>query len=137
MAGACRVISDASFPDLLFSYWAATAEDGRMSIPDLVRRQTREPARFAGLKRPRDTGARHEGRHQRDRLPEPWRWSGRKWWSTLPAGGRRLMQKARGYVATVRPVRSLTGTVRRPALCPVGWCGGPGRSRDDHRARFV
>src|ERR1700710_94661 len=42
-------ISDASFPTFLFSYWGRDREDGRMSIPDLVRRQTREPARFAGL----------------------------------------------------------------------------------------
>ena len=42
-------ISDASFPTFLFSYWGRDREEGRMPIHDLVRRQTREPARFAGL----------------------------------------------------------------------------------------
>ncbi len=42
-------ISDASFPTFLFSYWGRDRGADRMDIPDLVRRQTREPARFAGL----------------------------------------------------------------------------------------
>lgn len=42
-------ISDGSFPIFLFSYWGRNSEDGRMPLHDLVRRQTREPARFAGL----------------------------------------------------------------------------------------
>src|SRR5262249_51407239 len=48
-------ISDASFPTFLFSH---RGRDGGMSIPDLVRRQTREPARFAGL---RDRGVLKAG----------------------------------------------------------------------------
>ena len=43
-------ISDASFPTFLFSYWGRDRGADRMDIPDLVRRQTREPARFAGLR---------------------------------------------------------------------------------------
>ena len=42
-------ISDASFPTFLLSYWGRDAKDGRLSIPDLVRRQTKVPAEFAGL----------------------------------------------------------------------------------------
>jgi N-acyl-D-aspartate/D-glutamate deacylase len=94
-------ISDASFPTFLFSYWGRDVEDGRMSIPDLVRRQTREPARFAGL---HDRGVLAPGMKADINvidfpnlaLERP------EMIVDLPAGGRRLMQKARGYVATVK-----------------------------------
>jgi N-acyl-D-aspartate/D-glutamate deacylase len=94
-------ISDASFPTFLFSYWGRDVKDGRMSIPDLVRRQTREPARFAGLN---DRGVLAPGMKAdlnvidfpNLALERP------EMVVDLPAGGRRLMQKARGYVATVK-----------------------------------
>ena len=94
-------ISDASFPTFLFSYWGRDVEEGRMSIPDLVRRQTREPARFAGLT---DRGVLAAGMKADINvidfpnlaLERP------EMVVDLPAGGRRLMQKARGYVATVK-----------------------------------
>ncbi len=94
-------ISDASFPTFLFSYWGRDVVDGRMSIPDLVRRQTREPARFAGLL---DRGVLAPGMKADINvidfpnlaLERP------EMIVDLPAGGRRLMQKARGYVATVK-----------------------------------
>lgn len=94
-------ISDASFPTFLFSYWGRDRNDGRMSIPDLVRRQTKVPAEFVGLK---DRGVLAPGMKadinvidfpnlglERPQMVQD-----------LPAGGRRLMQKARGYVATVK-----------------------------------
>jgi N-acyl-D-aspartate/D-glutamate deacylase len=94
-------ISDASFPTFLFSYWGRDREDGRMSIPDLVRRQTKVPAQFAGLT---DRGVLAPGMKADINvidfpnlaLERP------NMVVDLPAGGRRLMQKARGYVATVK-----------------------------------
>jgi N-acyl-D-aspartate/D-glutamate deacylase len=94
-------ISDASFPTFLFSYWGRDREDGRMPLHDLVRRQTREPARFAGLT---DRGVLAPGMKADINiidfanlaLERP------EMVIDLPAGGRRLMQKARGYVATVK-----------------------------------
>ena len=94
-------ISDASFPTFLFSYWGRDRENGRMSIPDLVRRQTKVPAAFAGLK---DRGVIAPGMKAdinvidfpRLGLERP------QMVQDLPAGGRRLMQKARGYAATVK-----------------------------------
>ena len=93
-------ISDASFPTFLFSYWGRD-RGGRMSIPDLVRRQTRVPAQFAGLL---DRGVLAPGMKADINvidfpnlaLERP------EMVVDLPAGGRRLMQKARGYVATVK-----------------------------------
>ena len=72
-----------------------------MSIPDLVRRQTKVPATFAGLL---DRGVIAPGMKADINvidfpnlaLERP------EMVVDLPAGGRRLMQKARGYVATVK-----------------------------------
>ena len=94
-------ISDASFPTFLFSYWGRDRVDGRMSVPDLVRRQTKVPAQFAGLN---DRGVIAPGMKADINvidfpnlgLARP------EMVVDLPAGGRRLMQKARGYVATVK-----------------------------------
>jgi N-acyl-D-aspartate/D-glutamate deacylase len=94
-------ISDASFPTFLFSYWGRDRGADRMDIPDLVRRQTREPARFAGLS---DRGVLAAGMKAdiniidfaKLALERP------QMVIDLPAGGRRLMQKARGYAATIK-----------------------------------
>jgi len=94
-------ISDASFPTFLFSYWGRDRGADRMDIPDLVRRQTREPARFAGLS---DRGVLAPGMKADINvidfanlaLERP------QMVVDLPAGGRRLMQKARGYAATIK-----------------------------------
>lgn len=94
-------ISDASFQTFLFSYWGRDVVEGRMSIPDLVRRQTKVPASFAGLM---DRGVLAPGMKADVNvidfpnlgLERP------EMIVDLPAGGRRLMQKARGYVATVK-----------------------------------
>jgi N-acyl-D-aspartate/D-glutamate deacylase len=94
-------ISDASFPTFLFSYWGRDREDGRLPLHDLVRRQTREPAQFAGL---HDRGVLAPGMKADINvidfpnlaLERP------NMVVDLPAGGRRLMQKARGYAATVK-----------------------------------
>lgn len=94
-------ISDASFQTFLFSYWGRDRGEDRMNIPDLVRRQTREPAQFAGL---HDRGVIAPGMkadvniidfpnlalERPDMIID------------LPAGGRRLLQKARGYAATIK-----------------------------------
>jgi N-acyl-D-aspartate/D-glutamate deacylase len=94
-------ISDASFPTFLFSYWGRDRADGRMALHELVRRQTREPARFAGL---HDRGVLAPGMKADINvidfaglaLERP------EMVVDLPAGGRRLMQKARGYAATIK-----------------------------------
>ena len=94
-------ISDASFQTFLFSYWGRDRGADKMDVPDLVRRQTREPARFAGLT---DRGLLKPGMKadinvidfENLALERP------KMVVDLPAGGRRLMQKARGYAATVK-----------------------------------
>ncbi|MFL5282990.1 MAG: amidohydrolase family protein [Rhodopila sp.] len=94
-------ISDASFPTFLFSYWGRDRGADKMPLHDLVRRQSREPARFAGL---HDRGVLAPGMKADINvidfanlgLDRP------QMVVDLPAGGRRLLQKARGYAATVK-----------------------------------
>ncbi len=93
-------IADASNPTYLLSYWGRDRGADRFDLPWLVKRQTCDSARAMGLA---DRGTIAPGmkadlnvidfdRLDVDRpvmVPD------------LPAGGSRLLQKARGYVATV------------------------------------
>ncbi|HEY9557777.1 MAG TPA: amidohydrolase family protein [Acidimicrobiales bacterium] len=93
-------ICDASFPTTLLSYWGRDRDTGRMEVPFLVARHTRDTARAVGLL---DRGVLAPGYRAdvnlidfdglRVRRPEMRH--------DLPAGGRRLLQRADGYEATV------------------------------------
>lgn len=94
------MICDASFPTYMLTHWVRDRPTGRLSIADAVRELTSTPARVAGLQ---DRGRIAVG-YKADlnvidaaalRLHKP------VVVSDLPAGGRRLDQKADGYVATV------------------------------------
>jgi N-acyl-D-aspartate/D-glutamate deacylase len=94
------MISDASFPTFLLSYWGRDRPSGRFSIPELVRMQTWSTAQAVGLE---DRGCIAPG-YKADLnlidldalgLAAP------IMVNDLPAGGRRLLQTARGYVATL------------------------------------
>jgi N-acyl-D-aspartate/D-glutamate deacylase len=94
-------ISDASFPSFLFSYWGRDRGEDRFPLHDLVRRQSREPARFAGLN---DRGVLEVGKKADINVIDFANLALERpvMIHDLPAGGRRLMQKARGYAATVK-----------------------------------
>jgi N-acyl-D-aspartate/D-glutamate deacylase len=93
-------ICDASFPTTLLSLWGRDREHGRLDLPFLVHRQTEATARAVGLF---DRGVIAPGyradlnvidfERLRARAPEML--------YDLPAGGRRLVQEAEGYVATL------------------------------------
>jgi N-acyl-D-aspartate/D-glutamate deacylase len=99
------LISDGSFPTFLLSHWGRDRAHGRLDVSWLVKRHTADNARAVGLN---DRGVVAPGYKADlnvidfDKLgvaaPEM------KW--DLPAGGKRLLQKARGYRATV-----VSGTV--------------------------
>jgi N-acyl-D-aspartate/D-glutamate deacylase len=94
-------ISDASFQTFLLSHWGRDRKDGRVPVQELVRRLTSDTARAAGLK---DRGMLRPGLRadvniidfDRLRLHRP------DMRHDLPAGGRRLVQRADGYVATIQ-----------------------------------
>ena len=93
-------ISDGSFPTFLLAYWGRDRREGTLPLPELVRRQTSDTARAVGLA---DRGVLAPGMKADinvidfdalalERPAMVW---------DLPAGGRRLLQGARGYAATI------------------------------------
>ena len=93
-------ISDGSFPTFLLTYWARDSKEQVFALPEIIRRLTSDTARAAGLT---DRGVLKAGMKAdlnvfdlKALTLEPPRMV-----NDLPAGGRRLLQRARGYVATV------------------------------------
>ncbi len=94
------IISDGSFPTYLLSHWGRDRAHGRFDLGWLVRRQTLDTARTVGLL---DRGRVAPGYKadlnvidmNRLRVLAP------VMAADLPAGGRRLLQRAEGYDATI------------------------------------
>lgn len=111
----CGIICDASFPTFLLTHWARDRKrEGRFDLPYLVALQTRRAAEVFGLY---DRGLLAPG-YKADlnvidfdalKLHPP------HVVYDLPEGGRRLMQKADGYVATI-----VSGTVTQRNGEPTG-----------------
>jgi len=94
------LISDASFTTFLLSHWGRDRPAGRFPVPTLVRKLTAETAHWVGL---RDRGVIAPGLKADlniidfDRLAIEAPFMA----FDLPAGGKRLLQRARGYSATI------------------------------------
>jgi N-acyl-D-aspartate/D-glutamate deacylase len=94
------IISDASFSTYLLAHWGRDRATGRFPIEELVRKHTMNNARAVGLF---DRGILAPGMKgdvnvidfDRLRVERPYMKA------DLPAGGKRLLQPARGYVATI------------------------------------
>jgi N-acyl-D-aspartate/D-glutamate deacylase len=92
-------ISDGSFPTTLLAHWARDRESGRFPVEYVVQRQARDTARAVGLA---DRGVLAPGYRAdlnvidlaRLRLRRP------EMRFDLPGGGRRLLQRADGYLHT-------------------------------------
>ena len=93
-------ISDGSFPTYLLTYWGRDRAHGRFPLAELIRRQTSDTAHAVGL---HDRGTIAPGLRADLNVID---------YTTLalerpimrfdlPAGGRRLLQPARGYTATI------------------------------------
>jgi N-acyl-D-aspartate/D-glutamate deacylase len=98
----CGVICDASFPTYMLTHWVRDRPRGeRLPLEYVVQRQCRDTARQVGLY---DRGTIEVGMladinvidHDRLTLRPP------EITFDLPAGGRRLIQKADGYMATIK-----------------------------------
>jgi N-acyl-D-aspartate/D-glutamate deacylase len=93
-------ICDGSFPTTLVQYWTRDRDGARLELPYVIRRQSRDTARAVGLL---DRGVLAPGYRAdlnvididglRLRRPEVH--------ADLPAGGRRMVQRAEGYLHTV------------------------------------
>jgi N-acyl-D-aspartate/D-glutamate deacylase len=98
----CGLICDASTPTFLLTHWVRDRRRGdRLPLAGMVRRQTRDTALLYGLA---DRGALTPGMKADVNVIDldalallPPRMA-----YDLPAGGRRLVQEARGYTATVQ-----------------------------------
>jgi N-acyl-D-aspartate/D-glutamate deacylase len=93
-------ICDASFPTTLLAWWGRDRDHGRLDLPFLVHRQTQATARAVGLF---DRGVLAPGYRADLNLIDFDALQARKpeMHHDLPAGGRRFVQAADGYVATV------------------------------------
>ena len=98
----CGTICDAASPTFMLQHWVRDRKrGGRISLENAVKRQCQDTARLYGLE---DRGVIAPG-YLADlnlidldalKLGKPWLAF------DLPAGGRRLLQKADGYVATIK-----------------------------------
>ena len=93
-------ICDASFPTTLLTLWARDRATGRLDLPFAVQRHTRDTARTVGL---HDRGVLAPGYRADVNLIDFERLGARRpqMQHDLPAGGKRLVQAAEGYVATI------------------------------------
>ncbi|MDH4144515.1 MAG: amidohydrolase family protein [Acidimicrobiia bacterium] len=98
----CGVICDASFPTYMLTHWVRDRQRGeRLPLEYVVQRQCRDTARHVGL---HDRGTLEPGMladlnvidHDNLTLRAP------EMVFDLPAGGRRLVQRAEGYRATIK-----------------------------------
>ena len=93
-------ICDASFPTTLLAYWGRDRARGRLDLPFLVQRQTRDTARTVGLL---DRGVIAPGYRADVNVIDFEALTAHRpeMRFDLPAGGKRLVQAADGYVATL------------------------------------
>ena len=93
-------ICDASFPTTLLTLWARDRDHGRLNLPFVVHRQTQATARTVGLL---DRGVLAPGYRADVNVIDFERLAARRpeIRHDLPAGGKRLVQGADGYVATI------------------------------------
>jgi N-acyl-D-aspartate/D-glutamate deacylase len=93
-------ICDASFPTTLLTLWARDRDRGRLDLPFAIQRQTRSTARTVGLL---DRGVLAPGYRADVNVIDFEHLTARRpvMRHDLPAGGKRLVQPADGYVATL------------------------------------
>ena len=92
-------ISDASFPTTLLAHWARDRDSGRFPVEYIVARQARDTARAVGLG---DRGVLAPGYRADVNVIDTGRLRLRcpEMHFDLPGGGRRLLQRAEGYLHT-------------------------------------
>ena len=122
----CGTICDAASPTFMLQHWVRDRAGKRIALEHAVKRQCRDTAMLYGLE---DRGLLAPGYladlnvidMEKLKLGKPWLAF------DLPAGGKRLLQKADGYVATIKSgeVTFRDGTMQGPT--PGGVIRGPQR----------
>lgn len=122
----CGTICDAASPTFMLQHWVRDRQGKRIALEAAIKRQCRDTAMLYGLE---DRGVLAPG-YLADlniidmealKLGKPWLAF------DLPAGGKRLLQKAEGYVATIKSgvVTFRDGAMQGPT--PGGVIRGPQR----------
>lgn len=123
----CGTICDAASPTFMLQHWVRDRKrGGRISLEHAIKRQCRDTARLYGLE---DRGVIAPGYLadlnlidlNRLKLGKPWLAF------DLPAGGKRLLQKADGYVATIKNGRVTFRHGKWTGEAPGGLIRGPQR----------
>ncbi len=121
----CGYICDVSMPTYMLTHWARDRKRGpTLPLELMVRRQTRDTARIYGL---RDRGLLRPGYladiniidFDRLHLPPPYVAF------DLPAGGRRFVQTASGYLATLKAGQPIMEGGERTGALPGKLVRGP------------
>ncbi len=122
----CGTICDAASPTFMLQYWVRDREGKKITLENAIKRQCRDTAMLYGLE---DRGLLAPGfladvnviDMDAIKLGKPWLAY------DLPAGGKRLLQKADGYVATIKSgqVTFRDGIMQGPT--PGGVIRGPQR----------
>ncbi len=97
----CGTICDAASPTFMLQHWVRDRSRGTIGLENAIKRQCNDTARLYGLE---DRGVLAPGYladlniidMDRIRLGKPWLAF------DLPAGGKRLLQRAEGYIATIK-----------------------------------
>lgn len=132
----CGTICDAAASTYMLQHWVRDRQGRRLSLEYAVQRQCRDTARLYGLN---DRGVIEPG-YLADlniidldaiKLGEPWVAA------DLPAGGKRLLQKADGYVATIKSgaVTFRDGVMQGPT--PGGLIRGPQELASDSATKIA
>lgn len=132
----CGTICDAAASTYMLQHWVRDRQGRRLSLEYAVQRQCRDTARLYGLN---DRGVIEPG-YLADlniidldaiKLGEPWVAA------DLPAGGKRLLQKADGYVATIKSgvVTFRNGVMQGPT--PGGLIRGPQQLASDSATKIA
>jgi N-acyl-D-amino-acid deacylase len=123
----CGYICDVSMPTYMLTHWARDRRRGpTLPLELMVQRQTRDTARIYGLE---DRGLLKPGYladiniidFDRLRIPPPYVAF------DLPAGGRRLVQTAEGYRATLKAGQTIMENGERTGALPGKLMRGPQR----------
>jgi N-acyl-D-aspartate/D-glutamate deacylase len=125
-------ICDGSFPTTLLTLWGRDRDHGKLGLPFLVQRHCRDTARTVGMF---DRGVLAPGYRADVNVIDFDRLVARRpeIRYDLPAGGRRLLQRAEGYAHTLvagvetyragEPTGELPGRLVRGAQPPPSFCG--------------
>ena len=123
----CGAICDAASPTFMLQHWVRDRERGTLTLEHAVKRQCQDTARLYGL---HDRGVIAPGYladlniidMDRLKLLKPWLAF------DLPAEGKRLLQKAEGYVATIKSGKVTFRNGEWTGETPGGLIRGPQRA---------